>query len=207
MLKLGAGAAAVSVLAGAVFLFPFRSQQSETAQAPQATSSSPTIERSDGTSRSTTRSSLPVGKPLNPLAPQTSAGSTSNTPLTVPGTNNPTTSDPDDEHPTRNPLNKHPVDDRTDAADDNDPDDDNDRTDHHHPDHADHHADHAGPDHPVTQYADAHKHRRTVGHAQHHAGCRLQQLRRGPGRREGAAAPRRPRLHPGAGQQRGRNRL
>ncbi|WP_238175748.1 excalibur calcium-binding domain-containing protein [Kribbella pratensis] len=95
MLKLGAGAAAVAVLAAAVFLFPFRSQHSETGQEPQAGSSfRPTIDRSDGTTRSSTRPSLPVGKPLNPLAPHTSAGSTSNTPLTGAGTSNPTTSDP-----------------------------------------------------------------------------------------------------------------
>ncbi|WP_410791601.1 excalibur calcium-binding domain-containing protein [Kribbella sp. C-35] len=95
MLKLGAGVATVAVLVGAVFLFSFRSQQSESGQAPQAAdSSSPTIDRSEGTSRSSARPSLPVGKPLNPLAPQTSAGSTSNSPLTGPGTNNPTTADP-----------------------------------------------------------------------------------------------------------------
>ncbi|WP_327635757.1 excalibur calcium-binding domain-containing protein [Kribbella sp. NBC_00482] len=95
MLKLGAGVATVAVLAGAVFLYPFKSQHSETGQAPQSASSSgPTIDRSEGTTRSSTRPSLPVGKPLNPLAPQATAGSTSNSPLTGPGTNDPTTADP-----------------------------------------------------------------------------------------------------------------
>ncbi|WP_238151359.1 excalibur calcium-binding domain-containing protein [Kribbella sindirgiensis] len=95
MLKLGAAAATVAVLAAALFLYPFRSEHSETGQVPQAAgSSSPTVDRSEGTSRSSARPSLPVGKPLNPLAPQTSAGSTSNVPLTGPGTNNPTTADP-----------------------------------------------------------------------------------------------------------------
>ncbi|WP_238152832.1 excalibur calcium-binding domain-containing protein [Kribbella speibonae] len=110
MLKLGAAAATVAVLAAALFLFPFRSQHSETGQVPQAAgSSSPTVDRSEGTSRSSARPSLPVGKPLNPLAPQTSAGSTSNSPLTGPGKNNPTTADPTTGTPPGTPSSSTPA--------------------------------------------------------------------------------------------------
>ncbi|WP_427892488.1 hypothetical protein ACQHIV_06215 [Kribbella sp. GL6] len=66
VLKVSAGAAGVVLLAGFLYFGPLGPH--DPAQAPTARST-PGVERTAGTSRSTDRPSLPVGKPLQPLSP------------------------------------------------------------------------------------------------------------------------------------------
>ncbi|MEU4192233.1 hypothetical protein AB0E69_10060 [Kribbella sp. NPDC026611] len=66
VLKLSAGAGAVVLLGGAWFLVPFGAHDTGSTQTP-SNEAGPSVERTQGTSRSQTRPSLPVGKPLLPV--------------------------------------------------------------------------------------------------------------------------------------------
>ncbi|HWD83685.1 MAG TPA: excalibur calcium-binding domain-containing protein [Kribbella sp.] len=116
MLKLGLAAAVVVALAGTWLFVPFGRPDAASTQTPES-SSVPTAERTQGTTRSNPRPSLPVGKPLStpsllppaatvtPAAPtwaappgatgtSASATSTPGSPATDPTTGNPSTTSP-----------------------------------------------------------------------------------------------------------------
>ncbi|WP_344187513.1 excalibur calcium-binding domain-containing protein [Kribbella karoonensis] len=68
VLKLGGLAALVVALAAVWFLVPFGKPDPADSQATQ-NASVPTVERTDGTTRSSARPSLPAGRPLVPITP------------------------------------------------------------------------------------------------------------------------------------------
>ena len=96
VLKLGLAAAVVVALAGIWLFVPFGRPDPASSQAPES-SSVPSVERTDGTTRSNPRLPLPVGRPLSTpslLPPAATVTPGAPTWAAPPGTTGPTTTDP-----------------------------------------------------------------------------------------------------------------